>query len=219
MANREEAKQTDLQDVLADQRQQRNDTGMSQQTYLYLLRDVVDDGHATLGQWCSKKKRSNVERNGVNHGRQEDCDRDAVVSLLFLLSTTTTGLKPPCPYYHVKNVLNKRHLRGLPPPLPMEKAVLGARTRYLPMRRNLAHGASDIKRSVRRHYHYYKKLNKIATNSAFIADVARPNLPLLLVGGYQSKPINCGSNERGYPADETRVGCCDVGDADGCACS
>ncbi len=194
---------------------------MSQQTYLYLLRDVVDDGHATLGQRCSKKKGVMSRGMGLimDVGTKEDCDRDAVVSLLFLLSTTTTGLKPPCPYYHVKNVLNKRHLRGLPPPLPMEKAVLGARTRYLPMRRNLAHGASDIKRSVRRHYHYYKKLNKIATNSASSLDVARPNLPLLLVGGYQSKPINCGSNERGYPADETRVGCCDVGDADGCACS
>ncbi len=54
----------------------------------------------------------------------------------------------------------------------MEKAVLRARTRYLPMRRNLAHGPSDIKRSVRHRYHYYKKLNKmIATNSASLLDV------------------------------------------------
>ncbi len=35
-------------------------------------------------------------------------------------------------YYHIDNVLNKRCLRR--PPLPtVEKAALGARTRYIPM--------------------------------------------------------------------------------------
>ncbi len=48
-----------------------------------------------------------------------------------LLPTTTTDITTSNSY-RVKNILNKRHLRG--PSLPtMEKAALGARSRYSPM--------------------------------------------------------------------------------------
>ncbi len=144
-------------------------------------------------------------------GTKEGRDRD-VASLLPIFPPRQQGSRlPASDSYRAENVLNKHYLRGLLPPPPMGMAVLGMRTRYLPMRRNLAHG--PIKTSVRHRYHYYEKLNKIiATNSASPLDVARPDRPLLL-GGYQSKPINCGSNERGYPAGKTRVGGCDVGEA------
>ncbi len=66
-ASKEVANETDLQAVLAGQR---SDTGMYRQAYRYLLCNVVDDGHVTLGQWCSRK-RYNVERNGVKHGQRK----------------------------------------------------------------------------------------------------------------------------------------------------
>ncbi len=101
-------------------------------------------------------------------GTKEGRDRDAAVSLLFFFPPRRRGSSLPA-RLTTSRVLNKRHLRDPSPPPPMEKAVLGARTRYLLMRRNL----SDIKRSVRQRYHYYKKLNKIiATNSASLLDAA-----------------------------------------------